>query len=307
MNWHEEMLKNSFELYKKDLLDLSNRHQENDFLKMLNLFFEQNPPSLKNIEFESFEDNFKKCGEPIISEIINQQSVGFGNPDGFYLNERKKNIIIVGTEPAYDIDDYGKISSEGIFNTAFWLFDFPADAISKVVSKLNYRGRNNVQFFKNPALYYDVGPGHTWNKAGFVLFGGSDKSKELFEKAYLIDMSCYPSKLAINGRGPTVKRGKFMWNFFNAYGKENDEADKVIIFHGGHENKQFSGYVDYWMKAFFDSRELPNPVICFKDKKKYVVYSTKNSRRVILTVPMNGNAGAKNSYWETIRDEIFKS
>ncbi len=167
--------------------------------------------------------------------LVNHWQLGYGSDSAA--------VISIGTEHAYELMpklrdntpvDVGlaEMTTECLV-AVIWLTASKPDVLQKIASA-PWWGWATGFSTKRPyhiyaADYYKVSARSTWATIGRdVLRGGADWRTALAERCYQIELSAYPARQSVGGRGPSEDRIRFLQFFLG----EASPTARVLIFHG---------------------------------------------------------------------------
>jgi hypothetical protein len=178
---------------------------------------------------------------PERAALINQANVGFGRENA--------PVIVMGTEPAYSLDNHQSLATECYGLAPIRLAGGRAEIVSHIADDASWRGQHRA-YHLYPDDYLQVHQptrkqGHTWPVLANIIARALSNSKtarqiesSLGDYCYQVELSVYPAPQAAGGLPPPQERVEFLkWLVATLAGTTahtriaRDDA-KLLIFHG---------------------------------------------------------------------------
>lgn len=241
--------------------------------------------------------DFSGLGDNHLLSLLDQHVLGLGRDDA--------PLICMGTEDAYDPADGGDLALACSLSV-LWACGSRPDVLARVDPTVlpNARSLHPRAYHLHPNDFYrtDLSRGRdTWKTIARLLRpddpasllvppSAGSATLSLGDICYQVEVSAFPSKVALGGRQPNAVRAEFLADLVAKF-----DSASALIFHGGPSDdartkiaSSFLGRTVSWTSNVA--------------KGEWFAWDAQNGRAVVHTYALNGPV--KYSYLDLVRDKL---
>jgi hypothetical protein len=231
--------------------------------------------------------------------VLDQHVLGFGRDDA--------PLICMGTEEGYDAADGGELAL-ACAQSVLWLCSSKPEVLDRIDPTVlpSARSARPREYHIHPNDFYrwDRSQGRGTSPMIARLLRAQDPESllvpplqgdaalSLGDICYQVEVSAYPSKVALGGREPNAVRAKFLADLVAKF-----DSASALIFHGGSLDDARTKIASSFLGR--QVRWTSNP-----GKREWFAWDAENGRVVMHTYALNGRV--RYSYLDLVRDKLWE-
>lgn len=241
--------------------------------------------------------DLSKMPEWQLLAVLDQRVLGFGRDDA--------PLICMGTEEGYSAADGGELAL-ACAQSILWLCGSKPEVLDRIDPTVHASDRSpqprEYHIHPNDFYRWDRSRGRGTSpmiarllraqdpESLLVPPSQGDAALSLGDICYQVEVSAYPSKVALGGREPNAARAEFLAELVAKF-----DSASALIFHGGPPDDA---------RTKIASSFLGRPARWTNNagKREWFAWDTENDRAVVHTYALNGRV--RYSYLDLVRDKL---